>query len=433
MAGYILVGSNLEVYKDHGILVEKGKISQIAENEKLKRKYKQHEIFDARDKIVIPGFINSHMHMYGILSHGIELTKIPKGFYEFLKEIWWPRVEDKLTKELIISATKIACLEMIRSGITTFFDVLEAPNSIPGVLEIEMEEVKKAGLRAILSFEATERLSSKNGLMGLEENYNFIKRCEQEEGLIKGMMCIHTTFTCSGNFIKLAKNKADELGSMIHFHLEESEYETNYCKKRYGMTPLNYYNMLGVLDQKVLASQVVNTDREGIELIKKRGVNVSHMPLSNCEVGGGIAPVPDMVESGITVGIGTDGYINNFFEVMRATSLIHKGYRRNPSILPSNYILKMATINGAKILGFNNIGTFDKGKSADITVLKNSFNTPITKKNLIDQIVLFANPHYVDSVFVNGNVLMKNGELMTLDEEKVINETRLAAEKLWVR
>lgn len=430
LSGYLVARAG-EVKKNWGLVIEDGTIVSLGENQELARKYKGRNVLDASDKIVIPGFVNSHMHMYGLLSHGIDLAQAPAGFYEFLREFWWPRVEDKITHPLLEISTRLACLEMLRSGVTSFYDVLEAPHAIPGALEVEKEIVRRAGLRGVLSFEATERIDAENGLKGVEENVSFIKACREEGGLVGGMMCIHTTFTCSREFIQLARRETDKLDTLLHFHLEEGEYETKFCQENFGLTPTQYYDSLEVLGDKTLVSQVVNTDVGGLDLIKKRGVKVSHMPLSNCEVGGGIAPVPEMIEREITVGIGTDGYINNFFEVLRAALLIHKGFKRSPTVMPASLVFKMGTEYGAKAIGLDNVGVLEEGKAADITILRNNFATPINERNIFDQIILYANPQYVDSVLVNGRLLVEGGRVLTLEEEQIVQESRRAAERLW--
>ena len=164
------------------------------------------EVLQMKDRLIVPGFINGHMHMYGVLSHGITAEALVTEFSSFLEDFWWPYVEDRLDHELVRITTEWACVEMINSGITCFADILEGPNSIPGALNIEAEVVRKAGLRGVLSFEACERSSSKNGEAGLIENAEFIRKNNFEGSLIQGMMSVHTLFTSSKEFLMKAKN-----------------------------------------------------------------------------------------------------------------------------------------------------------------------------------------------------------------------------------
>ncbi|GAI16074.1 unnamed protein product, partial [marine sediment metagenome] len=268
-----------------------------------------------------------------------------------LENFWWPYVENRVNHRLIEITTLWACVEMIKSGITTFMDVLEGPNSIPGALEIEAEVVNQAGLRGILTFEACERMSKENGQLGLKENSDFVKRNNKPNNLVQGMMSVHTLFSAEQDYLLQAKEMADKLGCDIHMHLSESVYEPNWSLEKYGKRPVEVYNELNFLGPKVLASQGVQLEPNEINILAEKGVRLVHMPLSNCKVGGGIAPIPALLAKGIKTGLGTDGFINNFFEVMRGAFLIHKAYHQNPMIMPAKDVYKMATNGGAKALG----------------------------------------------------------------------------------
>ena len=306
---------------------------------------------DASGRIAVPGLISTHTHMYGLLSHGIPITNAPRSFRNFLEKFWWPKVENRLRRHEIEDTARMACVEMARTGTTCFADILEAPYSIPGALEAEAEIVSKSGLRAFLSFEASERIDSSNGEESLQENARFIQRTSSGESLVKGMMCTHTLFTSSLQFLQRAKALASGLHSRIHIHLEESRYESDYCLKKYGSSPVAVYEKIEFLEPSLLASQCVQTSREEIRILAKHDVKVAHMPLSNCEVGGGIAPVKDLLDSGLTVALGTDGFVTDMFEVMRAAFLIHKGHLEDASVLTAEQVFNMATVASAPGIG----------------------------------------------------------------------------------
>jgi cytosine/adenosine deaminase-related metal-dependent hydrolase len=387
-------------------------------------------VIDARDLLLMPGFINAHMHSYGLLAHGIPVDDPPRGFYEFLTNFWWPRVEDRLDHPMIKAAFALACGKMIRAGFTSLCDVLEAPNALPGVLEVEAEVLKDAGLRGVLSLEASERLGADLGRGALDENARFAEDYK-EDRLIRGMISIHTSFTCSEGFVTFAKGIADDLGCSIHLHLSESPYEPEVSLKRHGVRPVMWYDRLEFLGTSVLASQGVALDRSEIELLAKRGVRLVHMPLSNCEVGGGIAPVPKMIDQRIRPGLGTDGYINDPFEVMRGAFLIHKGALQDPQVMPAKTVLSMATSWGAEAIGLPETGEIAPGKLADLIGIELSFDTPLTEGNVFDQVVLYRNGSDVALSIVDGALLMKDHELLTLDIEEVRHNAALQARRLW--
>jgi 5-methylthioadenosine/S-adenosylhomocysteine deaminase len=354
---------------DWGVAVEGDRVVAVASHADLHARFPDATVVEANDCVVTPAFVNAHHHMYGVLAHGIPLEGVPAGFWPFLEGFWWPRVEDALTHDLIAAATEWACLEMVRSGITTCYDCLEAPYALPGALEAEARVMRRWGLRGVLSFEATERVSAENGEMGLRENASFIDGCRRRGGLVSGMMCFHTTFTCRAEFIHRAFALASERGAKVHMHLSEGTYEPEYCLSHFGMRPALHYDRLGVLGDHVLASQCVQVNAEEIAVLARQGVHVSHQPLSNCEVGGGFAPVPEMLAAGVNVALGTDGYVNNFFEVMRAAALIPKARLQDPGTMPAKAVWTMATQNGARALGFDDLGRLAPGHQADLLLI----------------------------------------------------------------
>ncbi len=425
---YLLLEDGLKI--NWGVRIENNRIVEVAPNENIKIKHDD-KIINFKNKILAPGFINGHMHMYGVLSHGISVDTFVDDFSSFLEDFWWPFVENRLDHQLVEITTRWACIEMIKSGITTFMDVLEGPNTIPGALDIEAEVIQKAGMRGIISFEACQRMNKENGELGLKENADFIRKNNKPDNLVQGMMSVHTLFTAEKDYLIQAKKMADNLNCDIHMHLSESVYEPNWSLKKYGKRPVEVYNELNFLGPNVLASQGVQLEPNEINILDEKGVRLVHMPLSNCEVGGGIAPIPALLAKGIKEGLGTDGYINNFFEVMRSAFLIHKAYNQDPMIMPAKDVYKMATNGGAIALGRDDIGRIKVGCLADLIAINIDTPTPINSKNVYDQLILFRNPKDVTDVMIDGKFVLKNGELLIIDEEKTKIEIRAAAEKFW--
>lgn len=414
-----------------GVAVDGERIVAIGTHDDLGSRFPEAMVVDATDCVLTPAFVNAHHHMYGVLAHGIPLDKAPAGFWPFLEDFWWPRVEDRLDHELIAAATDWACLEMIRSGVTTFYDCLEAPAAIPGALAVEANVVRQRGLRGVLSFEATERVSPENGELGLRENVCLIDACRETEGLVSGMMCFHTTFTCPADFIQRAFELAADRGVRVHMHLAEGTHEPEYCLEQFGVRTVAYYDRLGVLGPHVLASQCVQVDEAEVATLARRGVHVSHQPLSNCEVGGGFSPVPEMLAAGTNVALGTDGYVNNFFEVMRAAALIPKARVLDPGVMPAHTAWTMATKNGARALGFDDLGTLAPGHQADLLLIADNLPTPLAPHNLADQLLLWRSPWDLQGVMCAGRWLLYGGELLDVDEEAVRARVTEAAQRLW--
>jgi len=430
LGGALLSSTEEPLEEDWGVVIDGAVIAAVGPNSDLYAARPNAEVIDATDLLLMPGFVNAHMHSYGLLAHGIPVDAPPRDFYELLADFWWPCVENRLDAPMIEAAIGLACYRMIRSGITSFCDVLEAPNASADILEVEADVVRKAGLRAILMTEASERINTACGERLTDENARFINSHEKDD-LIHGMFCIHTSFSCSERFVTQAKRISNDLGCDIHLHLSESPYEPTACLKRYRLRPVEWYDQLGFWDSSVLASQVVAVDAAEIRLLAERGVRVAHMPLSNCDVGGGIAAVPAMLKEGIRPGLGSDGYINNMFEVMRGAFLIHKGVLQNRQVMPARTVLSMATSWGAEAIGVPETGEIAPGKLADLIGIELNFDTPLTAHNVLDQILLYRNPENVVMTIVNGEILMKNREVLTLDEEKVRHEVASQVKRLW--
>lgn len=423
-----------------GVRIVADQITAVAPHAQLRTRYPEDPIWEAPGQVLAPGFVNAHTHLYGVLAHGLPLTQAPAGFWPFLEEFWWPRVEDALDHAMIRAATDLRCAQLLQSGVTTFYDCLEAPHALPGCLEMEAEVVQRRGNRAILSFEATERVSLANSQLGLQENLNFIQRCRSQLStchlppatpLLSGLVCFHTTFTCSADFIRQAFALAREQGALVHAHVSEGTYEPQQNLARHGVRTLFYYDQLGVLGPDFLASQCVQLDTAEVGLVAARGVKVSHMPLSNCEVGGGIAPLPELVAAGVTVGLGSDGYVDDFFEVMRGAFLIHKATHLNPQVMPAPLVWYLATEGGARALGLAQVGRLEPGWQADLQLIDATLPTPLAEHNLYDQLLLYRNARDVRAVWVAGQLRVQAGEVLGADLPALIAHAHEAAERLW--
>jgi cytosine/adenosine deaminase-related metal-dependent hydrolase len=414
-----------------GVRVLGETIAAVAPNAELRQRFPDDEKIEAPDHALSPGFVNAHAHLYGVLAHGLPLEKAPAGFWPFLEDFWWPLVEDRLDHELICAATDAMLLEMLKSGTTTVYDCTEAPHALPGCLAAQAEVVRARGIRAILSFEATERVSAANGQLGLKENAGFIHTCRAAGGLVNGLMCFHTTFSCSADFIRQAHALGRELGVPVHMHMSEGVHEPEYALKHFGLRPLEYYDSLGVAGPNMLASQCVQLSENEIRLMAARGVRMTHMPLSNCEVGAGIAPVPELVAAGVTVGLGSDGYVNDFYEVVRAAFLIHKAHKQDPRVMPAALVWHLATEGGAQALGLERVGRLAQGWQADLQLIDTRLPTPVEPHNLYDQLVLWRNHTHIKLVMVAGQVRVRDGAVLGADEDAIRARAHSAARRLW--
>ncbi|WP_206811860.1 amidohydrolase family protein [Paradesulfitobacterium ferrireducens] len=429
LGGYTVVDSQT-VLPGSGLYLSDDTIEMVAGNEELLARPGVDEVLDHRDRILLPGFIDGHVHLYGMLAHGLLPQKPLADFNQFLRDYWWPDIENRLDPEAIEAAAKMSCIEHIRSGVTTICDVLEAPNAGLGILEREASLVKALGLRGGFSTEASERLGQVKAMELLAENVEFAQ-AHRHDPQIWGMLSIHTTFTCGPSYIQKAVALAKDHQIDFHMHLSESDYEPELCEEEHGMRPTELYDKLGALGPHIVASQGVSLQEQEIEILRRHNCRLVHIPLSNCEVGGGFAPVPKLLDAGVKVGLGTDGYINDFFEVMRGAFLMHKSVAKNSSIMPAHLVFAMATAIGAEVLGRNDLGKLQPGYCADFIVMDNLFPTQLTAQNFFDQLVVFGRSAYVRDVYVGGKPVMLDRQILHGEENECRQVLQAKSAEFW--
>lgn len=418
----------------HSVRVLGGRIDGLGPAAEMRAAHPEDRVVPAGGRVLAPGFVNAHTHMYGVLAHGIPMTGAPTDFWSFLEDFWWPRVEDALDVEMITAATRWACAEMMLSGTTAFYDIEEAPFALPGVLGAQTRAVEEMGMRGILSFEATERAGSDIARLGLAENVAAIEAAATGQSpLVDAMMCFHTTFTCSPSYVTEAFELAAGLGVLTHCHVNEGVHEPRWALENLGRRTLEHYRHLGVTGDRMLASQVVQLSESERRILAEDGVRCVHMPLSNCEVGGGIAPIPELLADGVTMGLGSDGYVNDFYEVMRGAFMMHKGRLCDPTVMDARTVFDLATRGGAEALDRSDLGFIGEGARADLQLIRADLPTPLTAENLVDQIVLWRNGSHVTDVMVEGSWTVRDGELVTADIGELAAETARQARRLWER
>jgi 5-methylthioadenosine/S-adenosylhomocysteine deaminase len=431
LADWLVTSVDVSPSRLHGVRVSGTIIETVGSHQELLALYPDDEVVRASGRVLMPGFVNSHVHMYGVLAHGIPVDEPPDGFWSFLENYWWPKVEDSLDHEMVAAAADWVCAEMLRTGTTTFYDILEAPNALPEVLSLETEVVERRGLRGLLSFEATERAGTEVAELALAENVALIE-ATRGSALVSGLMCLHTTFTCSADYITRAFGLASDLGVLTHAHCNEGVHEGLWCEDNVGKRTIEYYDELGVAGPGFMASQCVQLSEREQELIAERGMRVTHMPLANCEVGGGIAPIPELLDRGVTVGLGSDGYVNDMFEVMRGAFLVHKARLLDPGVMPASQVLGLATEGGAKALGLEGVGRLDEGWSADLQLVDIEMVTPVTEHNIFEQLVMWRSGTDVTDVMVAGDWRVRDRVVIGADLGSMRNQLQVQASRLWV-
>ena len=431
-ADWVIASAFEDPWPDCAVRVVGGRIDEVGPTAELRARHPGDDFADGSGCVCLPGFVNAHVHLYGVLAHGIPAEEAPSGFWSFLDDYWWPKVENALDHDMIAAAADWVCVELLESGTTGFFDVLEAPNALPEALLAIKEVIDRRGPRAVLSFEATDRTGPGAGQAGLDENVRLIEAARADQSsLVSGAVCYHTTFTCPEPLIRRAFELAEHHDVFCHAHVNEGTHEPEWCLSRHGMRTLEFYRSLGVASPRFQASQCVQLSETEIDIIAETGIRVSHMPLANCEVGGGIAPVPELLDRGVTVGLGSDGYVNDMFEVMRGAFLVHRARTLDPGALPAAEVLHMATEGAARTLGLADVGRLEPGWHADLQLVENRFPTPVRAHNLAEQLVQWGRGDWVRDVMAAGRWLVADGEAIGADRDRLQARCREQAARLW--
>ena len=425
------------IFRDGTIVIEGNKIKAIGPGSTIPD-VPGAKVIDATGKIVMPGMVSCHNHLYSAVVRSIPYSGFESpdfSFVSWMDRFWLPLLEDRVDQNIMYAGTAANVADHIRSGVTTTTDTAEGSYALPGALEAVDKACMETGIRAVLSFETTGRISEENAAMGLAENVNHIKRCRSRAyDRITGRIGVHTTYTCSTELLQEVKKTADELGAgyMMH-HLDDRWHHFDTCR-RFGKRPTRYLEDIGFLSPNLILFHCSYIDQwQDPPIFKRHDVKVAH----NAESNAIFSFWPDMLHlmrEGVTVGLGTDGQTFNYFEVMRTAQMIHRIKYENPELLNDKKVLEMATIDAARVLQMEDqIGSLEVGKKADILFLADRSTVPLFEVNVKNYIVGTCERSDVDTVLIDGELIMENGKFVKFDEKEVQARSKEEAVRLWKR
>lgn len=427
----ITMNDKREVYENGNILIEDNIIKAVGKfDDSIVNK--DAEIYDANGKILMPGLINTHVHLSQQLGRGIADDV---DLLTWLRDRVWPYESSFDYNDSLISSTA-CCIELIRSGVTTFLE------SGGQYVDAMVDAVDKTGIRACLAKSVMDQGEGlpKAWQKTCEEGLNtqidlFEKYNNTSNERVKIWFALRTIFNNSDELIIKTKELADKYRTGIHMHIAEIADEVDFAKTRRGLSTVEHLNSLGALGPNLLAVHTVWLTNKEIDLFRLNNVKVSHNPAAAMKVVLGFASIPEMLDKGITVSIGTDGApSNNRMDMMRdmyLTSLIHKGRTLNPTVVNAEKILEMATINGAKCaLLDKEIGSLEVGKKADMIILNPNTIHSLPMHNPIGNIVYAMSSENIESTICDGKWLMKEKEILVLDESKLLDKVKEQAKKI---
>jgi 5-methylthioadenosine/S-adenosylhomocysteine deaminase len=405
------------------VAVSGDRIVEIETEAELSSHYRASKIIDARGGIIMPGLVNTHTHAAMTCFRGLA-DDLP--LMTWLHDHIFP-AEARLTSEVVYQGTRLACAEMILSGTTTFCDMYLFEDAVA-------HAAREAGIRAVVGEVLYDFPSPNYGPVeaGLKYTESLIRKW-RNDSLITIAVEPHSAYLCSPDLLIKAKAIADEHGAPMVIHLSESEHEVAQLREKYGRTPVEHLAEIGFLGPRLIADHCVAVTEKDIALLKAFDVKVAHNPESNMKLASGIAPVPELLRRGITVGIGTDSCVSNnnldLFQEMDTAAKLHKVQTLDPTVMDAPTVVRMATIDGARVLGLEDqIGSLERGKKADIIIIDIRQPHLVPMYNIYSHLVYAVSGHDVVTAMVNGRVLMEDRVLTTLDVETVMEDVNRIAE-----
>ncbi|HZM21587.1 MAG TPA: putative aminohydrolase SsnA [Anaerolineales bacterium] len=422
------------VVADYAILIKDDRINELGPTNELRSRYPHDETMDARGQYVMPGNICAHTHFYGAYARGMAIPgTAPKDFPEILQRLWWP-LDRSLDADSIRYSVLPCLVDAIRYGTTTLIDHHASPNAIDGSLDIIGEAVELAGLRAVLCYEVTDRDGESKMKAGINENIRFIKKSKGP--LLAGTFGLHAGLTLSDSSLDLCRQAApDDVG--FHIHTAEHESDEYDSLSKSGMRVIDRLQKHSILGPKTITAHGVHFDAREMQILADTGTWLSHQPRSNMNNGVGVAQIESMLRAGIKVCLGNDGFSNAMWEEWKAAYLLHKAHHRDPRRMGGYDVTQMAIYNNAGLANVffptASIGQLVPGAYADLIFVDYHPNTPLTAGNLPWHIIFGFQQSMVTTTIVAGKVLMKDRELLTLDETEISAKAREIAPKVWDR
>jgi 5-methylthioadenosine/S-adenosylhomocysteine deaminase len=421
----VTMDADSTIIKDGALAVDDGVIIAIGSAQEIDATYTATETLSGANRIVMPGLINGHSHAAMTLLRGVADDL---ALMDWLQNYIFPAEVEFVDAEFVRIGTELACWEMIRGGTTTFVDMYYYPDTIA-------EVVDSCGMRALVSATVIDQRSpdAEDAADSTQKGVGFIERWLGKNPRITPIFGPHANYTLNLEQLAATRAAAMKLGVPISIHLSESPYEVQYAKDNYGMTSIDAFESIDFFQGPTIAAHVVWPTESEIPILARRKVGVIHNPTSNMKIASGVAPIAAMLDAGVRVGIGTDGAASNndldLWEEMRLAALLQKVNRMDPEVMSAHTVLSMATSGGARAIGLDAItGSLEVGKQADVIQVAFDDVHHVPTYDVVSHLVYVTDEQDVASVVVDGKILMREQDMLTIDTERVsVEATALGA------
>src|SRR6266436_1882304 len=422
----VTMDGSRRVIENGAIAIGAGRILAVGPRAELQSQYSAAETIDARDRMIIPGLINGHTHIPMTLFRGLADDI---DLQEWLTKYIFPAEAKNVTEEFVRVGTRLGLAEMIRGGTTTYCDMYYFEDAIA-------DETANAGVRGVLGetiidFPVADNKTNEQAMAYAEKFVSAWKG----NALIVPAIAPHAPYTVSEDHLKAIRAFSDRTGAPIVTHISETKREVDDSLKAKGASPIDYLNRIGFLSNRVIAAHIVWPSEEELGLLKKLGVGIVHNPQSNMKLASGVAPVPEMLKEDLPVGLGTDGAASNndlnLWEEMDTAAKLHKVISKDPKVVNAAEAFEMATIRGARALHLEQeIGSIEKGKRADLVIVDLDDLNQTPSYNIYSDLVYATKAGDVQTVIIEGRIVMRDRRLLTLNEETIKADARRYRERI---
>lgn len=432
----VTLNEKSDVVKNGALYIEKDKIVEIGTTSNLHEKYKSaDEIINAKGSVVMPGFTCAHMHFYSAFATGMSLPPFPSGFLNVLKNMWW-KIDQALDKDAVYYSALLGYIQAVKSGTTSVIDHHASPKYVMNSLDEIENAARKLGVRSNLAYEVTDRNGPEEAQLGLDENERFIKKVESsKDDLISGLVGLHASFTLTDQSLDRAASIVKEYETGVHVHVAEDKDDMTHARQFHNLTVLERLEKHNLLNEKSLIAHCIHIEDSDFAIVKRYNANISHQARSNMNNAVGTMRLLDMVESGLTVGMGTDGMSADMKPELMSASFLHKHSNRNNTVgtvEAYNALMKTNPQIMRKIMGVET-GSLKVNAKADLIITNYYPKSRITPENELGHVMFGVTSESVKTTIIDGRIAMKDFAIPEIDEAKITEICEKIATDVWNR
>lgn len=432
--GKLITRDLQEPYLDDGcVAIEGNLIMEVGSTEALRDKYPGAQFMDARGRLIMPGMINTHMHLYSTFARGMALKEdAPVNFQQILERLWW-RLDKVLTLEDIYFSALVPLIDCIKNGTTTIFDHHASPGAVRGSLFAIERAAREIGIRSCLCYEVSDRDGEQVADQGIKENVEFISHCRRQvDSMITGMFGLHASFTLEDKTMERC-GRENSGGPGFHIHAAEGAGDLQDSLTKYNKRVIQRLADFGILGPQTITAHCVHVNDEEIELLRESGTWAVHNPESNMGNAVGCAPVITMFQREVNLGLGTDGYTCDMFESLKVANILHKHQLSDPRVGWVEAPAMLFRNNRELATGYfgKPLGKLAPGALADLIIIDYKPPTPMHRGNIDSHILFGVSGRAVDTTIINGKVVMQDRALIGIDEERITARARELAKRVW--